>query len=163
MLSALLLQLLAQIENGGRTLEQLHEYCSPKQRHEYCRPKPPTSDMLFDSLRSTIGKLNVSYIFLDGIDETESRERTDLLRMIQNIRGWNIPNFHLLISSRDEYDIRHSLQSRVDQNVSMRNHDHDQDIAIYVSYKLSNDPDLHRWHRRHTEIKDALLMKAQGL
>jgi hypothetical protein len=154
MLCGLLLQLSAQIENGQKSLEQLYDHCPLKQ---------PTSEMLFDLLRLTISKFNASYIFLDGIDEAESWDRTDLLGMIQKIREWNVPNFHLLVFSRDEYDIWQSFQCRIDQSISMRNNEHDQDIANFVSYKLVSDPDLQRWSRRHTEIKDALLMKTQGV
>lgn len=117
MLSALLLQLSSQVENGQKDLE--HLYRSYK-------PKKPVSAGLLGSLRSIIAKFRGSFIFLDGLDEAaNSSERTHLLGTIQKIREWNMPNFHLLVTSRDEYDIRQSLQNSDDQNLSLRNFEND--------------------------------------
>ncbi|KAJ5127852.1 hypothetical protein N7448_008631 [Penicillium atrosanguineum] len=155
MLSALLLQLSSQVENGQRVLEHLYK--------SY-KPRKPVPAGLLGSLRSTLAKFRGSFIFLDGLDEaTNSSERSHLLGTIQKMREWNMPNFHLFVTSRDEYDIRQSLQSSDNQNISLKNFENDKDIAKFVSYKLRTETCLQKWHHRHTEIRDTLLEKSQGV
>ncbi|KAJ6080744.1 hypothetical protein N7499_005618 [Penicillium canescens] len=155
MLSALLLQLSTQDEGGQRDLEQLYE------SH---KSKTPPLNVLLDSLRSCLSRFLQSYLFIDALDESlEGCGRENVLSVIRRMRQWDMPTIHLLVSSRDELDIRQSLEVSEEQAISIRNADTDCDILNFVAYELESDPKLRRWHRRHREIRDKLVKRGEGV
>ncbi|KAL3431916.1 hypothetical protein BDV09DRAFT_198273 [Aspergillus tetrazonus] len=154
MLRALLLQLSAQLENN-EDLQQLYE--------TYKSSTPPGKALL-SSLKSIICRFQDSYILLDALDETpRNGGREDVLKTIETMRNWNLPGLHLLTTSRDEFDIRQSLQTPPTAEVMMRNAATDNDISNYVFYRLSHDPSFQKWKARHGEIQETLNRKAQGV
>ena len=155
MLRTLLLQLSVQLLDGERDLEQLHAL--------YKSGSPPV-DVLLDSLRRFLGRFRDTYILLDALDESpRDCKREGVLRAIQVIRSWSIPSVHLLVTSRNELDIRESLDPSHDQNLSLRNSEVERDIANFVSYQLKNDAKLQKWKARHDEIQAKLTTGAQGV
>jgi hypothetical protein len=155
MLRTLLLQLSVQLLDGERDLEQLHAL--------YKSGSPPV-DVLLDSLRRFLGRFRDAYILLDALDESpRDCKREGVLRAIQVIRSWSIPSVHLLVTSRNELDIRESLDPSRDQNLSLRNSEVERDIANFVSYQLRNDEKLQKWKARHDEIQAKLTTGAQGV
>ncbi|KAJ5970692.1 uncharacterized protein N7479_000610 [Penicillium vulpinum] len=155
MLRALLLQLSAQLEGDTKELQELHT--------SYKSGTPPEK-VLLDCLRQTICKFSVTYIFLDALDESSRDDkREDVLGAIEKIRQWDLPSLHLLVTSRNEIDIRYSLGTSLYQDIPMRNPETDTDIQNFISYQLSNDPKLQRWKSRHEEIQEKLTEKAQGV
>jgi hypothetical protein len=154
MLRALLLQLSAQLENSEE-LQQLYE--------TYKSGTPPAKALL-SSLKSIICRFQDSYILFDALDETpRNGGREDVLRTIKTMRNWNLPGLHLFATSRDEFDIRQSLQTPPTAEVMMRNAATDKDITSFVSYRLSHDPSFQKWKARHGEIQEILNKKAQGV
>lgn len=155
MLRALLLQLSAQLEEGEKDLQELHML--------YNSGTPPV-DSLLNSLRQTICKFSATYILLDALDESPRYDKREgVLGAVEKIRQWDLPTLHLLVTSRNEFDIRHSLKTSFGQDVSMKNSDTDIDIENFISYQLSNDPKLQKWKSRHKEIQEKLTSKAQGV
>lgn len=155
MLRSLLLQLSGQLQDGEKDLEQLHAL--------YKSGTPPV-DVLLDLLQRFLGRFHDSYILLDAIDESpRDRCREGVLIAIQAIRSWSLPGVHLLMTSRNELDIRESLDPSCDQDLAMRNSEIDRDIVNFVSYQLSNDTKLQRWKARHREIQTKLTTGAQGV
>ncbi|KAJ5155478.1 NACHT nucleoside triphosphatase [Penicillium capsulatum] len=155
MLRTLLLQLSAQLQNGERDLEQLHAL--------YRSISPPVH-ALADSLRCFLERFCDTYILLDALDESpRDRKREGVLRAIQVIRSWSIPGVHLLVTSRNELDIRESLSPSCDQDLPLRNSEVDRDIASFVSYQLKNDMKLQKWKARHEEIQAKLTTGAKGV
>jgi hypothetical protein len=154
-LRTLLLQLSVQLQDGERDLEQL--------RALYKSGSPPVHALL-DSLRRFLERFRDTYILLDALDESpRDCKREGVLRAIQVIRSWSIPGVHLLVTSRNELDIRESLNPSRDQGISLRNSEIDRDIANFVSYQLKNDAKLQRWKSRHNEIEEKLTTGAQGV
>ncbi|KAJ6101889.1 NACHT nucleoside triphosphatase [Penicillium sp. IBT 16267x] len=155
MLRTLLLQLSVQLPDGEKHLAQLHTL--------YKSGSPPV-DVLLDSLRHFLERFHNSYILLDALDESPRDSRREgVLRAIQGIRSWSIPGVHLLVTSRNELDIRESLGRSRDQDISLRNTEVDRDIANFVSYQLKNDAKLQKWKGRHDEIEAKLTTGAQGV
>lgn len=74
-----------------------------------------------------------------------------------------MPGLHLIVTSRDELDIRKSLNPSPDQNIVMKNSDIDKDIVNFVSYQLANEPKLQRWKARHGDIEAKLTTMAGGV
>ncbi|KAJ5372564.1 NACHT nucleoside triphosphatase [Penicillium concentricum] len=155
MLRALLLQLSAQLEGGEKDLQKLHGL--------YKSGAPPVK-VLLDSLRQTICKFSSTYILLDALDESPRDDKREyVLDAIEKIRQWDLPTLHLLVTSRNEIDIRNSLETPSCQDIPMRNPETDMDIQNFISYQLSNDPKLQRWKSRHDEIQEKLINKAEGV
>ncbi|KAJ5520152.1 NACHT nucleoside triphosphatase [Penicillium fimorum] len=155
MLRALLLQLSAQLEGGETALQELYGL--------YKSGTPPVK-VLLDSLRQTVCKFNSTYILLDALDESPRDDKREyVLDAIEKIRQWDLPTLHLLATSRNEIDIRNSLETTSCQDIPMRNPETNMDIQNFISYQLSNDPKFRRWKSRHDEIQEKLIEKAQGV
>ncbi|KAJ5500642.1 hypothetical protein N7453_009693 [Penicillium expansum] len=79
------------------------------------------------------------------------------------MRDWCVPGVHLLVTSRDQLDIRRSLNPPRDCDLLMKNAGIDKDIVDFISYQLENDTKLQRWKVRHSEIQAKLTQGAQGV
>lgn len=155
MLRALLLQLSGQLQDGEEDLERLHA--------SYKSGSPPVG-VLLDLLQHLLGRFYDSYILLDAIDESPRDHRREaVLKTIQVIRNWALPGVHVLVTSRNELDIREALGPDDGQDLAMRNSEIDNDIHEFVSCQLSSDPKLQRWQARHGEIQARLTTGAQGV
>ncbi|KAJ5727670.1 hypothetical protein N7493_005490 [Penicillium malachiteum] len=155
MLRALLLQLSAQLQGVEKELEQLHT--------SYKSGTPPL-EALLAYIKRILNRFGDCYILIDAIDESpRGREREAVLRVLQTIRNWSLPSLHLIVTSRDELDIRKSLDPSPDQNIVMKSSDIDKDIVKFVSYQLSNEPKLQRWKARHEDIEVKLTTMAGGI
>ncbi|RMZ89129.1 hypothetical protein DV736_g3648, partial [Chaetothyriales sp. CBS 134916] len=148
MLRALLLQLSSQRPDSLTELAQLYSSYSTG-------PPPPT--VLIDHIRHLIQKFDKVYIVLDALDESpRPRKRDGVLRVVKEMRKWLLPGLHLLVTSRDELDIRTSLDPRRDTEEIMKNTKINQDISDFISSKLTSDPDLLEWRVYHDHIRQIL-------
>ncbi|KAK4679927.1 hypothetical protein QC764_208490 [Podospora pseudoanserina] len=88
-------------------------------------------------------KFSNTYIILDGLDECPRKTgRGCLLKAIEEIRGWSDSRLHLLVSSRDEPDIRDYLRLATHEEVKINNVDFD--IETFVTGTLRNNRNLQR-------------------
>ncbi|KAH0834441.1 hypothetical protein FOPE_03553 [Fonsecaea pedrosoi] len=155
MLRALLLQLSGQLSNGPALLDRI--------RTSSTVATPPT-DSLLEHLRDLIRRFHHVYILLDALDECPRYSQRDrVLNALQEMRKWSLPGLHLLVTSRDELDIRVSLNPDQNQMLIMKNAGIDQDISDFISSQLEVDPKLRRWQQHHGRIKSALTDRAQGV
>lgn len=155
MLRALLLQLSGQIQGGEQVLEQLYKSHNPGN---------PTVEALLNGLFNLLSQFRDSFILLDALDESpRGDKRKGVLRAIQVIRQWYLPSVHLLVTSRDELDIRRSLDPSRDQDLSIAYSDVDRDIEDFLSHQLKNNSRLQRFKDRHDEIQTKLTANAQGV
>lgn len=155
MLRALLLQLSGQIQDGEQVLEQLYKSHNPGN---------PTVEALLNSLFNLLSQFRDSYILLDGLDESpRDDKRKGVLRAIQVIRQWYLPSVHLLVTCRDELDIRRSLDPSPDQDLSIAHSDMNRDIEVFVSHQLENNPKSQWFKERHGEIQTKLTANARGM
>lgn len=136
MLSSLVSQLSVQIQDGEKELEQCKTLC---------RTNTPSTEVLLELLRRFLLCFEHSYLFIDALDECpREHAREDVLRAIQVMRDWKFSSTHLLVTSRDYFDIRDSLSPSADQDLVMRNSGIDRDIIKFVSLQLSDDKKLQR-------------------
>jgi hypothetical protein len=155
MLRALILQLVSQLKDQDTTLSQLHD--------SY-RGNTPPDQALLDCLHQIINKFDHVYIILDALDESpRHKHREDLLQTLADMRRWPGPGLHLLVTGRDEQDIRESLEALDDQIVSMKNNLVDDDIASFVSGHLRDNRRLRKWEKYHDEIEQAFIKGAKGV
>ena len=155
MLRALLMQLSGQLQDGHLDLTRLHD--------SYKTGIPPSS-VLTDYLRRLIQRFHHVYIVLDALDESPRLgARGHVLDTIEVMQKWSLPGLHLLVTSRDEPDIRNSLNFSLDQEVKMSNDGIDKDITDFISSRLHEDKKLRKWLPHRNKIQETLAKRAQGV
>ncbi|KAJ5091889.1 hypothetical protein NUU61_006759 [Penicillium alfredii] len=163
MLRAWLLQLSGQHGDCETDLKDLHDL--------YRNSTPPV-DELISCLRRMIERFDQVYLLADGLDEcprSSSEEgvrygpQEEVLETLNTIREWGLSSLHLLVTSRDESEIRAALDPSGEEDVVMKNAEIDRDIKNYVSAELNNDKKLQRWFKYHDDIKQALAERARGV
>lgn len=154
MLRALLLQLSGQLQDGEADLTSL--------RDSYKDGIP--SFPLIEHLRYLIQRFHHVYIALDGLDESpRDGPRKRVLGTLDDMRNWSIQGLHLFVTSRDEPDIRESLDLDVEHQVMMRNDEIDKDIANFISGRFDKDRKLRRWLPHRVKIQETLSNRAKGV
>jgi len=159
MLRALVLQLSSQLNNTHALLSRLHE--------RYRNATPPSRD-LGDCLRQLVQAFDHVYIIMDALDESpRDKHRRGVLEALEGIREWAEPGLHLLVTSRDETDIRdvicNELHASPNEIVSMKNASIDKDIASFISGSLKDRRDLRKLKAFHDQIEKALTERANGV
>ena len=155
MLRTLLMQLSGLLQDGHLDLTLLHASF---------KPAIPPSRVLTDYLRRLIEKFHHVYIVLDALDESPRLgARGQVLDTIEKMRKWSLPGLHLFVTSRDEPDIRNSLDLSPGQEVKMRNAGIDKDIANFVSSRLQEDRRLRKWLTYSNKIQETFTERAQGV
>ncbi|KAK3324446.1 hypothetical protein B0T19DRAFT_230581 [Cercophora scortea] len=117
-----------------------------------------------EALDAICQRFDSVFIAIDALDEC--RDRSGFLKLLKTIMGRDLcSNLKLLVTSRDEIDIRRgitSLPSRV--VLSMTNHLVDEDIRKFVRSELQSDPKFTRWPQDlRDEIEQALSEGAKGM
>jgi ankyrin repeat domain-containing protein 50 len=159
MLRALVLQLSSQLNNTHALLSRLHE--------RYHNATPPSRD-LEDCLHQLVQAFDHVYIILDALDESpRDKHRQGVLEALVDIREWAEPGVHILVTSRDEPDIRaviyDELHASPGEVVPMKNASIDKDIASFISGCLKDRRDLQKFKAYHDQIEKALTQRANGV
>ena len=155
MLRALLMQLSGQLQDGHLDLTRLHD--------SYRTGIPPSS-VLTDYLRRLIQRFHHVYIVLDALDESPRLgARGHVLDTIEVMQKWSLPGLHLLVTSRDEPEIRNSLDLSLGQEVKMRNAGIDKDITNFISSQLHENRRLRNWLPYRNKIQEKLAERAKGV
>lgn len=115
-------------------------------------------------LRQNISRAQSVYIVVDALDESPiATERGEVLDLIEEIRNWSEPSLHLLVTSRDESDIRISLHLENEEMLQMRNESIATDIENYIEDRLRNDRHLAKFRSHHDLIANSLKTRAAGV
>lgn len=155
MLRALLLQLSSQYHGKGDPLSRLYE--------TYSNGTPP-DQALMNCLFQYIRAFDEVYIVLDALDESpKGTLRQGVFQALRDIREWQEPGLHVMVTSRDEADIREELETTPENSISMKNSSVDQDIATFISQHLQQNRQLRKWAADHTTIEKALTSRAKGV
>ncbi|KAK4178755.1 FAD dependent oxidoreductase-domain-containing protein [Triangularia setosa] len=137
MLRSIILQLANQAKTGEEHLVRLKD----------AYPDTiPSIEALLDTLNALIEEFDDVYIILDALDESpKQKHRKTLLNTLHEIREWSDPRLHLLVTSRDEQDIREYLSPTDNEDVKMKNASIDSDIASFISGHLQTNRLLRRF------------------
>jgi hypothetical protein len=155
MLRTWLLHLKSQLQDGLKDLTQLYE--------SYRAATPP-SPVLLDYLRRLIERFGHVYLLVDALDESpRNKLREKVLDTLQVVRSWSLGSLHLFVTSRDELDIRESIDPSFDEEVAMRNGGIDDDIVSYISSQLTENRRLRNWLPYREKIQETLAKGAQGV
>ena len=155
MLRALLLQLSSQLQDGHADLTRLHD--------SYKAGIPPWR-VLIDYLQRLVQRFHHVYIILDALDESpRNGPREYVLCALEAMRNWSVQGLHLFVTSRDESDIRESLDLSATQQVTMQNVGIDKDIADFISGRFDADRRLRRLLPYRDKIQETLVKRAKGV
>ncbi|KAA6409051.1 MAG: vegetative incompatibility het-e-1 [Lasallia pustulata] len=159
MIRSLITQLSRQSKKKLNKLEALFASCNNGGRQ-------PDVEGLLTVLKEVVEGFDETYIVLDALDECSDRE--ELLECIEEIQGWKLRQFHMLVTSRWLIDIKESLEPLTEPRgrICIQSALVNADIRTYVHEKLQNDRCLKRWSSKpevQEEIETALMQKADGM
>ena len=132
----------------------------------------PTDGSLAQCLKDglTITQQVPTYLVMDALDECPNdsgipSSREKVLRLVKGLVELHLPNLHLYITSRPEFDIRITLEPLATQKVSL--HDErgqKQGIKDYVTFVIQSDNAMKRWRDddKH-EVIERLTEQADGM
>ena len=122
----------------------------------------PSDSILTECLKEmlTLPHQCPTYLIIDALDESPNtagipspRER--LLQLLRELVALSLPNLHICVTSRPEFDIRNVLEPLTSRQVSL----HDQsgqkkDIAEYVRSIVYSDSEqiMCRWRKEDKEL-----------
>jgi NACHT domain len=139
--------------------------------------KQPSESALSHCLKHVLvalGQVPI-YLIIDALDECPNtsksigapRSRQKVLEFLKELVELHLPNLHMCVTSRPEFDIRNILEQLARLKISLHEEDgQKQDIAEYVHSVIHSDNELvmKKWRQ---EIKDlvikALSEKADGM
>ena len=129
-------------------------------RHHLCKEVTITDLKL--AIRTLLDDVDILYIVLDAVDESNPRD--DLLSLIVDLATEEgFAKIRLLATSRDYIDIESSLQP-VAVSITMSNPIVDADIRRYVRVVLQENRQLRRWpDALKKEILEALVYGSKGM
>lgn len=128
------------------------------------REEGPTVTELIQCLTIVSQHFEEISIVIDAVDESKSRG--DFLALILLLLQRDLlKNIRLLVTSRDEIDIRRAMESEpTGVRISMSNQYVDNDIRNFVHMTLHSDPGFIRWpNNLLSEVEDALSKGAKGM
>jgi hypothetical protein len=106
-------------------------------------------------------KLEDVYIILDALDESpRDKHREAVLRVLDDLRTCSEPGLHLLVTSREEVDIREELDAKPDETIIMKNDGINKDIASFISQYLRDNRRLRKWEEYHDRIESVLIARS---
>ena len=126
----------------------------------YAIGTPPIQEFL-EVLKSMICKHHQIYIVLVALDEcTDQEELFDLLNII---RDWKMECLSILVTSREEPDIRECVNPTPEQEIRLSNSAIDIDIRSFITETLHKDKKLQVWSEIFPEIEQTLIKGAHGM
>ena len=167
LLSSLLIQLSSQSDPCCDILSRLYK------AHDEGAQQPSNHDLT----RCLKGMLTLPhqgpiYLIMDALDESPSTSgipspREMVLQLLKELVDLSLPNLHICVTSRPEFDIRNILEPLTARRVSL----HDQsgqkeDIAEYVRSIVNSDSEqiMRRWRKEDKELViKTLTERADGM
>ena len=126
------------------------------------------TDCLIQMLR--LPRLPTTYIIVDALDECPNTSgfptaREEVLDVLEDLVGLDVPNLRICVTSRPEIDIRTVLEPLTTLHMSL--HDESgqkQDILDYIRSVVHSDRRMRRWRPEDRQLViDALSAKADGM
>jgi hypothetical protein len=155
LLRSLILQLSNSKPGTAELLSELHNDCEKGKRQ-------PTFSELTGLLKGMLECLPPTYITLDALDECTDRER--LLSLLKDLTTWPGANIHILVTSREEKDIKNVLKTLATAAVNIRGSGVDADIEKYIDERLYADDKLAKWQGDdRNEIRSVIAQGSQGM
>ncbi|KAL9084383.1 MAG: hypothetical protein Q9165_008097 [Trypethelium subeluteriae] len=128
----------------------------------------PSDEKLLTTLQSALDGFSSAYLVIDALDECPKTkdQRRKVLDLITTIHCWNLPNLHILLTSRPENDIQIKIEplikdtSGVAIDLEKRRQEVFLDIETFIDLELE-ELDWPGWIKKNA--KEALLQKVDGM
>jgi hypothetical protein len=118
----------------------------------------------------TLGGQGPIYIIMDALDEcpitsTIPSPREEVLELVDELVGLHLPDLHICVTSRPEYDIQAVLEHLTPHPVSLHDESgQQQDITAYVSSFVHSDRKMRRWREDDKDLVIKILSeRADGM
>ena len=165
LLSSLASQLSAESDSCYNILSQLYS-------DNMNGTREPDIDSLKECLKDMLNLpgQDPTYIIVDALDECPNSSgtpsaREDVLELIEELVGLELPNVHLCVASRPEMDIRVILDPLTTLKISL--HDETgqkEDIVKYIKSVVYSDRNMRRWKEEDRQLVVVTLSdKADGM
>jgi hypothetical protein len=110
------------------------------------------------------------YIIIDALDECPNvsgtpSARDDILELVEELVGLNLPNVHLCVTSRPEVDIRRVLEPLMPLQISLHDERGRKEDGIkYIKAMVHLDKSMRKWREEDQKLViDVLSEKADGM
>ena len=142
---------------------QSMNYLPMKKLHEKNGAYHPTQDDLLCLLKELLTGFKQAYIVIDALDECDKYDQF-LKKVVKVIHGWQLSQFHLLVSSRRNQDILDALKQWVTMEIYLSAELVDSDINTYILAAIQDNVVSKMWgHRVQEDVKVALTSHANGM
>jgi hypothetical protein len=165
LLSSLLFQLSAKFDSCYHIFSRLY-----LDHDEGARQ--PSDGALFDCLSDML-KVRAQpamYLIIDALDECPNfagmpTAREKVLELLVDLVGLRLPNVHICVSSRPEYDIRTSLEPLTSFHMLLDDESGQKaDISEYIKSVVHSDRRMRGWLAENKQLViDTLSVKADGM
>jgi hypothetical protein len=123
--------------------------------------RTPDIDALKSAVECMMGRFKTVFIVLDALDESDRDSREDLLVWITRIRG---SGRNILVTSRNEHDIRSVLTPDTAYQISIQSSKVDADVRLYVRNCLQRVPRLKRFPKDvRNVVENKLVSGSHGM
>jgi hypothetical protein len=107
------------------------------------------------------------YLIIDGIDECPNgpesgmpSPREQVLKLIEELAGFHLPNLHLCVTSRPEVGIHTALKDLITFSVSLHKQSgHREDVMDYINSMVYSDPKMGSWSEKDKKLAVETLSK----
>ena len=134
--------------------------------------RQPSDGALFDCLTEMLKVQGQSkmYLFIDALDECPNfsgmpTAREKVLELLEDLVGLRLPNVHICVSSRPEFDIRTSLEPLASFCMLLDDESGQKaDISGYIKSVVHSDRRMRIWSAENKQLViDTLSYKADGM
>ena len=163
LISSLILQLSVNSEPCSNILSKLYSDIGPVLKPTIIELKTCVKDMLRLAGQGPI------YVVVDGVDEcpnssATSSARREVLELIKELIGLQLPNVHLCVASRPEIDIRMVLGSLEPLRISLDDEiGHKADIIAFIEYMVHSNSMPEWTEEDQSLVINTLSPKANGM
>ncbi|KAM7203900.1 hypothetical protein V8F33_001871 [Rhypophila sp. PSN 637] len=138
------------------------QYVPGKLKRMYDRGCEPSIPELESALELVLEQLDVLYVVVDAIDE--SNPRSELVNLIATlVLDTRFRKIRILATSRPYFEIERVFGGIFGSVVSMSNAAVKADIRKMVNSRLASSYRLRRWRDEHQRIEDLLVAKSDGM
>jgi hypothetical protein len=110
------------------------------------------------------------YLIIDAVDECPNHSgvhspREKILKLVEKLVGFHLPNLRLCVTSRSEDDVRNVLEPLTSTSSRISLHDEDgqkKDIADYISSVVYSDIKTMRWREEDKKMVVRALSDRNG-
>ena len=167
LLASLLCQLSDESDSCLDILSKLYSDCNDGTR----KPSSSAASGCLTDMLKLPGQGRI-YVIIDALDECPTSNvpgrpsaREEVLELIKEVVGCEIPNVHLCVANRLEIDVMKFLRPLTPLEISL--HDevgHMDDVAKYIESSVHSYSKAKGWNKEETQlIIDTLLDKADGM